>query len=833
MSVKFSNPGTIICNSVKYNYKQVRNMIADSTGDQLSGCWTLNGNVESANSSNPESYKSYRCWWINNDASISQDLPTLHANNIYYVSMMINTNASYITRISNPGLARSIDIDLRGTSGWERISFMLEYTLNDNSLSFKAFTYIPGSSTPQSYRFGSIAFANGVTVLDESQFSFSLINEIPATAIGVPLVVTRFIMINLAETSITNMSMDKDTLNWLDNNILENEKYVNWGTISNGITNSNYSSLPSTSNLDNFFSYPYLQLDSIWEPRDYMYMARTDLSVEEGYIHIDSPWDLDNTKNYYLSYYYLTQNNIIPTVDAYWPESEPRLGNRRMILYNPKEYNAGGGMSEWRLVSFYGDRTSFENGEYVPRLDINNENIQFDLRLTNINCCSLQDGMLSEYNEYNNCNITINDINKQWCDRWIAGRGLPIIHIKDSNNTKITMHPIYKKVNRPDDYFYTRAALNSFIRKYDTWGTDGWDNSHINIGDIVYFEGYISDENNKKMRFFVYVSQVTATNISGRNLNYYDETQENYQIPVDIVCNDIEIRPEQNEIKFNYETGTIICSKLDLITERTDYEMPFYEPLIYIDDKGVRKEVEVGWADIGLNKDNLGIDTLYSPSYKTIYLPFYTVSIGDYTFQGFSNATNIELSPKIRTIGQNAFYNCTSLQSVIFPDELEVIGDRAYSECQNLTEVSFGNNITKIGYKVFTSSAPWFNTLIDTLGIATSRDGSTKYLIQAPFLITNMDLNGVKVISGGSFSRCAMLQSITIAESVINIGDRAFEYCGALNSVTMMSQVPPALGVDVFSGTSSALKIYVPQISIDTYKTAENWSVYADRIIGY
>lgn len=38
MSVKFSNPGTIICNSVKYNYKQVRNMIADSTGDQLSGC---------------------------------------------------------------------------------------------------------------------------------------------------------------------------------------------------------------------------------------------------------------------------------------------------------------------------------------------------------------------------------------------------------------------------------------------------------------------------------------------------------------------------------------------------------------------------------------------------------------------------------------------------------------------------------------------------------------------------------------------------------------------------------------------------------------------------
>lgn len=85
-----------------------------------------------------------------------------------------------------------------------------------------------------------------------------------------------------------------------------------------------------------------------------------------------------------------------------------------------------------------------------------------------------------------------------------------------------------------------------------------------------------------------------------------------------------------------------------------------------------------------------------------------------------------------------------------------------------------------------------------------------------------MDLNGVKVISGGSFSRCAMLRSITIAESVINIGDRAFEYCYALGSVTMMSQVPPALGVDVFSGTSSAFKIYVPQVSIDNYKTAEN-----------
>ena len=55
----------------------------------------------------------------------------------------------------------------------------------------------------------------------------------------------------------------------------------------------------------------------------------------------------------------------------------------------------------------------------------------------------------------------------------------------------------------------------------------------------------------------------------------------------------------------------------------------------------------------------------------------------------------------VAKIGNNAFYNCSSLTSVTIPNSVTVIGDSAFSECSSLTNITIPNNITEIGKGAF------------------------------------------------------------------------------------------------------------------------------------
>ena len=108
------------------------------------------------------------------------------------------------------------------------------------------------------------------------------------------------------------------------------------------------------------------------------------------------------------------------------------------------------------------------------------------------------------------------------------------------------------------------------------------------------------------------------------------------------------------------------------------------------------------------------------------------------------------------------------------------------------------------------------------------------------------------IIKDGAFNRCSKLTGITLPNSIINIGDKTFQQCSNLSSITIPSGVtsigsdafklcinltsitveattPPTLGNRAFNNTNNC-PIYVPAESVDTYKTATNWSTYADRI---
>ena len=60
-------------------------------------------------------------------------------------------------------------------------------------------------------------------------------------------------------------------------------------------------------------------------------------------------------------------------------------------------------------------------------------------------------------------------------------------------------------------------------------------------------------------------------------------------------------------------------------------------------------------------------------------------SIGEYAFYDCSSLTSIELSDSVTSIGKYAFYDCSALTTIELPDSVTSIGDSAFKKCDNLT----------------------------------------------------------------------------------------------------------------------------------------------------
>ena len=170
------------------------------------------------------------------------------------------------------------------------------------------------------------------------------------------------------------------------------------------------------------------------------------------------------------------------------------------------------------------------------------------------------------------------------------------------------------------------------------------------------------------------------------------------------------------------------------------------------------------------------------PEVKSIVMPDSVTSIGNYAFYGCSSLTNITIPDSITSIGNNTFYNCSNLTSIAVPDGVISLGDHAFSRCSGLTAITIPNSVTNIKDSAFSRC-----TSLTSITVSTS----------------------VTSIESGAFSGCISLASITIPDRATSIGNGAFNDCISLASVTYKGQtytskstLTTAFGNNVTLGTN-------------------------------
>ena len=154
---------------------------------------------------------------------------------------------------------------------------------------------------------------------------------------------------------------------------------------------------------------------------------------------------------------------------------------------------------------------------------------------------------------------------------------------------------------------------------------------------------------------------------------------------------------------------------------------------------------------------------------------------------------------EVTSIGDSAFWNCSSLTSITIPEGVTSIGDFAFDLCLNLTSITLPNSLTCIG----------------SYGFATTD-------------LTSITIpENVRSIGCEAFFSCDKLKKVVLPEGITRISSKTFAMCSNLTSITVPDSVT-SIGKGVFFSCPKLKSVVIPDsvIEIDVFKKGENESGY-------
>ena len=199
-------------------------------------------------------------------------------------------------------------------------------------------------------------------------------------------------------------------------------------------------------------------------------------------------------------------------------------------------------------------------------------------------------------------------------------------------------------------------------------------------------------------------------------------------------------------------------------------------------------------------------------------IPSSVTSIGDHAFFGCTSLVGVTISNSVTSIGLAAFYRCASLMSVTIPNSVASIGSLAFYSCTSLTSATIGSGVTSIGGGAFQgcislASVTIPNSVASIGGLVFEGCTSLAAITVDTDNPTYVSVDGVLFDkSQSTLMQCpgGKNESYAIPNSVTNIGEYAFSGCANLTSVTIPSSVT-SIGSLMFRGCTSLTTIAVDE----------------------
>jgi hypothetical protein len=196
---------------------------------------------------------------------------------------------------------------------------------------------------------------------------------------------------------------------------------------------------------------------------------------------------------------------------------------------------------------------------------------------------------------------------------------------------------------------------------------------------------------------------------------------------------------------------------------------------------------EIEHDGIKYNVTAIGNDAFsYSSSLLSVKIPNTITEIGDGAFHSCEQLADVDIASSVTKIGIAAFAGCKKLTHISLPESVVEIGRSIFEGCSSLETVKLNDNI-----KVIPAAAFCFCDQLKEIKLPTSLielSPNELYMngaFQECTSLTEIELPGTLKIIGDKAFQHTGLTSITIPESVTEIGRGALSYCQSLESAIL------------------------------------------------
>ena len=203
----------------------------------------------------------------------------------------------------------------------------------------------------------------------------------------------------------------------------------------------------------------------------------------------------------------------------------------------------------------------------------------------------------------------------------------------------------------------------------------------------------------------------------------------------------------------------------------------------------------------------------YRDSIQTIVIGDQITQIGRNTFP-WTACSTIKFGKNVRSIGARAFYGCRNLNGdLTIPDSVQIVGNDAFSECTGLTgTLTLGSSLQTIGAGAFYDCSFSGNLVIPDSVTSIGRYAfySRPYLRPETQGTLTLGRN-LRTIGEFAFLESRYTGSLTIPDSVVEIGERAFYQCENLNGTLTLGRSLRTIGKEAFYWCAFTGSLTIPE----------------------